>query len=101
MPGRLDGKAAVVVGGGQAAGPTMGNGRATAIRFAQEGARVLVVDRDADSAATTARMIGEGGGRAESLALDIADDGSPAAIAQAAIERLGRIDILHNNVGIG
>lgn len=54
---RLRGKAAVVVGGGQTPGETIGNGRATALLFAREGAEVLVVDRDADSAQATRRQI--------------------------------------------
>ena len=101
MPGRLEGKSAVVVGAGQTPGATVGNGRATAIRFAQEGAHVLLVDRDADSAEQTRAMIAGEGGRADVLAADIAAAPSAALIAEAASAVLGRIDILHNNVGIG
>ena len=57
MSGRLEGKTAIVVGGGQTPGATIGNGRATSILFAREGARVLVVDRDLDSAKETKAMI--------------------------------------------
>jgi NAD(P)-dependent dehydrogenase (short-subunit alcohol dehydrogenase family) len=99
--GRLDGKAAVVVGGGQTPGLNIGNGRATAIRFAQEGARVLVVDRDGASGEDTRSMIAKDGGRSECLTIDIAEDGAAAQIAETAMTLFGRIDILHNNVGIG
>jgi NAD(P)-dependent dehydrogenase (short-subunit alcohol dehydrogenase family) len=62
MGKRVDGKAAIVVGGGQTRGETVGNGRATAVVLAREGARVLVVDRDLASARETVDMItGEGG----------------------------------------
>ena len=101
VPGRLEGKTAVVVGAGQRPGPTIGNGRATAIRFAQEGAHVLVVDRDRQSAEETSSLIDQAGGRSDALSCDITADGAPAEIAEAAVGRLGRIDILHHNVGIG
>ncbi|RAY11192.1 3-oxoacyl-ACP reductase [Actinomadura craniellae] len=99
--GRLAGKAAVVVGAGQTPGETIGNGRATALLFAREGARVLVVDRDGDSAAETCQMIADEGGTAVPLRADITDPEQCAALAAAAVERWGSIDVLHNNVGIG
>ena len=61
---RLKDKIAIVVGGGQAPGDSIGNGRATAIRFAQEGATVFVVDRSEESALETVGNISEAGGRA-------------------------------------
>ena len=59
---RLADKIAIVVGAGQTPGATIGNGRATAIRFAEEGARVLLVDRNGESAAQTLAMIEQRGG---------------------------------------
>jgi NAD(P)-dependent dehydrogenase (short-subunit alcohol dehydrogenase family) len=99
--GRLAGKTAVVVGAGQTPGLTIGNGRATALRFAQEGAHVLLVDRDDESLQETRSMILADKGRADAFTADIARDGAAADIAERAVSVLGRIDILHNNVGIG
>ncbi|MGI9408673.1 MAG: SDR family NAD(P)-dependent oxidoreductase [Hyphomicrobiaceae bacterium] len=96
---RLEDKIAVVVGGGQQPGETIGNGRATCMRFAQEGAAVMVVDRDIALAEETVRMIADEGGSATAHAADITDEAQCAAIAQTAQQRYGRIDILHNNVG--
>jgi len=98
---RLAGKVAVVVGAGQTAGETVGNGRATALLFAREGAEVLVVDRDLDSAAETVGLITAEGGRAEVHVADITTDDGPASVVGAAVDTFGRIDVLHNNVGIG
>ena len=97
---RLDGKVAVVVGAGQTPGATIGNGRATAVTFAREGARVLCVDRDGASAAETAAMIIESGGTALAFEADIVDESAVQAVVSACQEEYGRIDILHNNVGI-
>lgn len=98
---RLRDKVAVVIGGGQTRGDTMGNGRATAITFAREGAKVLVVDRDLESAQETAALIAKDGGQAAAVRADITrDEDCASAIAQC-VERWGRVDVLHNNVGIG
>ncbi len=96
--GRLEGRIAVIVGAGQAEGETVGNGRATAITFAREGASLVLVDRDPGSLAETAAMTG---GDPVQVVADISADDAPANIVAAAIEKFGRIDILHNNVGIG
>jgi NAD(P)-dependent dehydrogenase (short-subunit alcohol dehydrogenase family) len=69
--GRLEGKAAVVVGAGQTEGQTIGNGRAAALLFARHGARLLLVDRDPASLAATRDAIEAEGGRAEILVADI------------------------------
>lgn len=96
---RLKDKVAIVVGAGQQPGETLGNGRATAIRFAREGARVLLVDRDEERAAATGGIIAGEGGEASVAAADITREADCRAIAEICVERYGRIDILHNNVG--
>ena len=101
MAGRLEGKAAIVSGAGQTPGETMGNGRAIALLFAREGAEVLCVDRLLERAEETAGMIGEEGGKAFALQANIVEAADCEAVARAALERWGRIDILVNNVGIG
>jgi NAD(P)-dependent dehydrogenase (short-subunit alcohol dehydrogenase family) len=101
MAGRLAGKTAVVVGAGQTPGETIGNGRATAILFAREGATVLCVDRRFDSASETVAMIEAEGGKASAYEADITQEAACQALAAEAKARLGRIDILHNNVGVG
>ncbi|GGL15505.1 SDR family NAD(P)-dependent oxidoreductase [Nocardia jinanensis] len=100
MTGRLDGRVAVVVGGGQTPGATLGNGRAVACAFAREGANVLVVDRDADSAEDTAELIRQDGGFAVSHRADITVEQDCASILDAALAAYGQVDVLHNNVGI-
>ena len=89
---RLADRTAIVTGGGQTPGETMGNGRATALRFAQEGARVLVVDRSHDSAPETLDPIAGAGGQAVALRGDVTDEGD----CQRIVERFGRVDILRN-----
>jgi NAD(P)-dependent dehydrogenase (short-subunit alcohol dehydrogenase family) len=101
MAGRLAGKTAVVVGAGQTPGETIGNGRATAILFAREGAKVLCVDRVLASAKETVDMIAAEGGAASAFEADVTREADCQALVAAAKDRLGRIDILHNNVGIG
>jgi len=99
--GRLDAKIAIVVGAGQTPGQTIGNGRATAIRFGEEGARVLLVDRDEASAQETLTMVRERGGDGSVFVADVTSERQCAALIAACQQRYGRIDILHNNVGIG
>jgi NAD(P)-dependent dehydrogenase (short-subunit alcohol dehydrogenase family) len=97
---RLQGKIAVVVGAGQGPGEGMGNGRATVLRFAQEGARVLAVDRDLASAEQTEAMVRSTGGECVACEADVTREATLAAAMQQAVARWGRIDILHNNVGV-
>lgn len=99
---RLKDKIAVVIGAGQAPGQTtaIGNGRATAVLFAREGAKVLAVDRRLDSAQETAAMITKEGGESAAVAADVTSEDSVKAAIKACIDRWGRIDVLHNNVGI-
>ena len=96
---RLEGKVAVIVGAGQSPGEGIGNGRATTLRFAQEGARILAVDRLIASAEETAAMANQGG-ECVPFAADVTKEETLAAAIEAARARWGRIDILHNNVGV-
>ncbi|MDA1077313.1 MAG: SDR family NAD(P)-dependent oxidoreductase, partial [Proteobacteria bacterium] len=99
--GRLENKIAIVVGGGQTPGQTIGNGRATVLRFAQEGAAVLVVDRRLTSAQETVSMVEAAGGRAVAFEADVTDQQQCKGVIDACVSTFGRIDVLHNNVGIG
>jgi NAD(P)-dependent dehydrogenase (short-subunit alcohol dehydrogenase family) len=99
MAGRLAGKVAIVTGAGSS-GPGVGNGKATAILFAREGARVLCVDQHLERAEETCALIRAEGGAASAFAGDVSRRADCAALASAAVERYGRLDILHNNVGI-
>jgi len=97
---RLDGKIAVVVGAGQSPGDGLGNGRAAAIRFAREGARVLAVNRSIDSAEETAEMIRKEGNEAVAFKCDIRHEADIVAAIGEAKRRWGSLDVLHNNVGV-
>jgi NAD(P)-dependent dehydrogenase (short-subunit alcohol dehydrogenase family) len=101
MSGRLQGKIAIIVGAGQTAGETIGNGRAMALLFAREGAQVLCVDRRLESASETVAMIASDGGSAVPFQADVSGDAGCAALVAEAKSCWGRIDILVNNVGIG
>jgi NAD(P)-dependent dehydrogenase (short-subunit alcohol dehydrogenase family) len=98
---RLEGKVGIVVGAGQSPGETVGTGRAAAIVFARQGAKVLLVDRDIDSARQTAGAIEAEGGVAECIAGDWTRADDCRSFAAACVEAWGRIDFLQNNVGIG
>ncbi|HMO94786.1 MAG TPA: SDR family NAD(P)-dependent oxidoreductase [Tepidiformaceae bacterium] len=99
MGDRVKGKIAVLFGAGQTPGDTIGNGRATAILLAREGATVIAVDRDLESAQETARLItGEGGACVEAAA-DVVSEADVARVIADVLRDYGRIDILHNNVG--
>lgn len=98
MAGRLEGKVAIVTGAG-CVGPGWGNGRATAVRFAEEGASVLACDISADALTETLERAGELGGAMTSQICDVMDKASIKAMVDACMERYGRIDILVNNVG--
>lgn len=99
MSKRLQDKVALVIGAGSV-GPGWGNGRATAARFVEEGAKVFGTDLDGDALALTRRMIEERceGDMAEQVA-DVTDNADLGAAVAACVERFGRIDILVNNVG--
>ena len=96
---RLKGKVAIVVGAGQSPGEGMGNGRATVLRFVQEGARVLAVDRDMASAQATAAKAREHG-ECEVFEADVTRESTLVAMCSHASKLFGRIDVLHYNVGL-
>jgi NAD(P)-dependent dehydrogenase (short-subunit alcohol dehydrogenase family) len=97
---RLEGKIAVVIGAGQSPGQGMGNGRATVLRFAQEGAKVLAVDCNLPSAKETAAMAANDGGECVPFQADVTKEATLAETMVAAHQRWGRIDVLHYNVGV-
>src|SRR5262249_35124522 len=99
MSGRLAGKVAIVAGAGSR-GPGLGNGKATAILFAREGARVFCVDLVEARAQETVDQILSEGGAASAWAADVTRVEDCQRMVQAASERYGPTDILHNNVGI-
>src|SRR5436309_6151821 len=99
MTARLAGKVAIVTGAGSS-GKVIGNGKATAILFAREGAKVLCADAVEDRAGETVEAIVKEGGTASSIRADVTKSDDCAAMVQAAVERYGRLDILDNNVGI-
>lgn len=104
--GRLAGQVAIVMGAGQSPGTgpddtSIGNGRATALLFAREGASVLAVDRDREAAAETAKLITEAGGTAIDFVADVTDEDAVARVPAACGDALGPPTILHNNVGVG
>ena len=94
MAGALEGKSAIVTGAGS------GVGRASALRFAEEGARVVVADIELDQAKETVRLIEAAGGTAIAVGVDVANEAQVQAMIAAAVEQYGRLDILFNNVGI-
>ena len=98
-PPRLEGKVAIVTGAGSS-GEGVGNGKAASILFAREGAKVLLVDFQEDRARETLKIIEEEGGVASTIQGDMTKLEDCERMAQAAMERYGRVDILDNNVGI-
>jgi NAD(P)-dependent dehydrogenase (short-subunit alcohol dehydrogenase family) len=94
MAGRLAAKVSVITGAGS------GIGRASALVFANEGARVVVADLDGDAAQSTVDEIHEAGGEAVAERVDVTDEKQTVALAARMVERFGRIDVLFNNAGI-
>ena len=97
----MKGKIAVVMGAGQTPGETIGNGRASAILYAREGAKVIVVDYRLNSAEDTCQMIAKEGGEAIAFQADATKSDDCQKVTNVCVQRFGRVDILHNNVGIG
>ncbi|GAA0936115.1 SDR family oxidoreductase [Pseudonocardia zijingensis] len=98
MAGRLEGKVAIVTGAGSV-GDGWGNGRATAVVFAREGARVLAVDRDPASLQSTLDLISAEGGTATGHTCDVTDAADVRAMVAAAVDAFGGLDVQVNNVG--
>ncbi len=99
MAGRLEGKVAIVVGAGSI-GLGWGNGKAAAVLFAREGAKVFCVDIKPEAAEETVEIIRGEGNEASAYACDASDPAGVAAMTATCLERYGRIDVLDNNVGI-
>jgi len=97
VPGRLAGKVALICGAG-CVGPGWGNGRAAAVLFAREGAKVFAVDKDADSMMETVARVGNDGEIVTHIC-DVLDDSQVKAMTEACCKAFGHIDILVNNVG--
>lgn len=98
MSGRLAGKVALICGAG-CVGPGWGNGRAMAVRFAEEGAKIFAVDRAEEAMRETVERVRAVGGTIESHIADVTRNAAVAAMVRACCERFGRIDVLVNNVG--
>jgi NAD(P)-dependent dehydrogenase (short-subunit alcohol dehydrogenase family) len=96
---RLGGKTAMVVGAGSI-GPGWGNGKATAVTFAREGAQVFCVDRNSAAAQETVDIIASEGGKATAFTADASRAAEVEAMVAACLKTYGRIDVLDNNVGI-
>ena len=97
---RLKDKIAIVIGAGQGPGEGIGNGRATALMFARQGGSVLCADKNIASAEETAALARQEGGQASAIVADVTRDGSLKTMVESALERWGRIDVLHYNVGV-
>jgi NAD(P)-dependent dehydrogenase (short-subunit alcohol dehydrogenase family) len=97
---RLAGRVAIIFGAGQTPGRTVGNGKATALIFAREGAKVVAVDRDLAAAQDTVDAITALGEEGMAVAADVLEEDQVQAAVQACLDTHGRIDILHNNVGV-
>src|ERR1700743_2381940 len=96
---RLKGKIAMVVGAGSI-GPGWGNGKATAVTFAREGAQVFCVDRNGAAAEETVKIITGEGGKAMAHTADVSKASDVEAMVAACMKAYGRIDVLDKNVGI-
>jgi NAD(P)-dependent dehydrogenase (short-subunit alcohol dehydrogenase family) len=95
MKGRV-----VLVTGAGSSGPGWGNGKAAAVLYAREGAKVLAVDRRIEAAEETKKLIENEGGRCATFAADMSRNDDVQAMTAFCIEHFGGLDVLHNNVGI-
>ncbi len=99
MTCRLNEKVAIVTGAGSI-GEGWGNGKATAVLFAREGAKVMCADLNASAAEETVNIITSEGGEALVFEADVTDSAQVKAMVDTTKKRFGKLDILHNNVGI-
>ena len=99
MGERLRDKVAIVTGAGSV-GPGWGNGKASAVLFAREGAKIIAVDIKLTAAEETRTIIDDEGGKCTVFRADVSQSDQVKAVVEQYIEQYGRIDILHNNVGI-
>ncbi|MCZ7547392.1 MAG: SDR family oxidoreductase [Anaerolineae bacterium] len=99
MGNRVEGKVAVVTGAGSV-GSGIGNGKAAALVYAREGARVMLVDYNLEAAHETRALIEQEGGESFAFQADVSQSGACQRMIEECIRTYGRIDILHNNVGI-
>ena len=99
MPNRVKGKVALVAGAGSIA-PGWSNGKAAAVLYAREGAKVFAADIRLDAATETSQIIDAEGGECTTCQVDVSDSEQVSAMIQKCIDTYGRIDILHNNVAI-
>src|SRR2546427_8567033 len=97
---RLESKTAIIVGAGQGPGTGMGNGRATALRFAQEGAKVMSVDRELRLAEETAALVRQAGGDCFAFEAGVTRESAMVAMIAEAKKRGGRVDLPHYKVGV-
>ncbi len=97
---RMRDKTVLLIGAGQSPGEGLGNGRACALRYAEEGARVLCADLESASAQQTADLVKAAGGTAEAILADTRREASLAAAITHLLGRWGRLDVLHYNVGV-
>ena len=94
MAGRVEGKVALVTGGAS------GIGRATALTFAREGAKLVIADMNAEGGQQTVHMITENGGEAIFVQVDVTSASAVEALISKTVETYGRLDCAHNNAGI-
>ena len=99
MGDRVRGKAIIVTGAGSI-GPGMGNGKASSILYAREGGRVLLVDQNLEAAKETCRLIEAEGGTSIPFVCDVTSSGECQKMVEACLAVFGRVDVLHNNVGV-
>ena len=99
MADRVKGKVAIVTGAGSVRAG-IGNGKAAAVLYAREGGKVMLVDYNLEAAEETKRLIDEEGGECITFQADVAKSDDCESMVSACIRAFGRVDILHNNVGI-